>query len=840
MAVITTPLSTRKAVSISFATQYVDLGIQFVSVIILARILSPSEIGTFSVAALLMTMLHVFRDFGVAQYIIQETELSTEKLQRAMGVSILLALAVAAVVLAGSGAAARFYENEELHAIFMVMSLSFAISPFGSVILGVMRRENRLTAIFYIKIFSALSQVICGIVLAWQGMGALSLAWSNFAGILAFGIGGNLLRTKGLPWKPRFDKIGSILSFGTISSTGNLANIIGSSAPELVAGKLMNMAAVGYLSRAGGLIQLFNRLISNALTPLVLPYFAQMRRDGVDLRGPYMATVAHLTAVAWPFFAGLALLAGPMIRALYGHQWDTAVPVAQLLCVGSAIGAINLFATQAMVANGRVRDSTICNLVIQPVRVLAVVAGALVGLVQIAAALVAVELFALAVSSFFLYKTLNISPLVMLKGCGRSSLVALSASVVPLMVWLHFGNYPDHPWSVLALGIPGAAVGWLGSLWVLRHPLGKHLFEAIGLPFPGGAQREALSPGLLAKRLAYGSGLLGLYHAWRNRHTLTVAMFHRVLPPTDPRYPGADPEWTMTPETFSQCLDFMARHYHVVPASSVFAALDGKTTLPPRALLITFDDGWADTAEFAQPVLDRHGLQALVFVAGGAVNRPTPFWEELIFSYLRTAPGALARLLAEMAQQGLPDLEHVPSAIDEGAIRTVIAHLSKCDRAGVLAMTARIAADIEAPPAMMDTAQLLALIGSGHAIGGHGMTHTPLTRVTDLEDEMRQAQSTLRLALGRTVIESMSLPHGASSPHVLDECRHAGYRYLFNSESHLNTVLPGATPASVIGPIGRIHIPEREITRDGRVVPGLLATFLFRRAVAPISHRDGT
>ena len=310
--------STRKSIGISFATQYVELIIHFLGVLALARILSPDDIGTYSVAAFLMTLLHVFRDFGVVQYIIQEHELTTEKIQSAMGVAIILALAVALVMWACSGLVADFYDNPAIEEILVIMSASFAISPFGSLLIGILRREMKMGAIFHIKIFSALSHVAVALVLALNGFGAISLAWANFAGILSFGIAANLMRPKNTPWLPRFTNIKTILSFGGIASLGNAANNAGTNIPDLVIGKVMNMAAVGYFSRATGLVQLFTRLITSALLPLVLPYFSQLRREGKDLATPYLSAVEQLTALAWPFFAALMLLAYPMVRALYG------------------------------------------------------------------------------------------------------------------------------------------------------------------------------------------------------------------------------------------------------------------------------------------------------------------------------------------------------------------------------------------------------------------------------------------------------------------------------------------------------------------------------------------
>ncbi|MEX0758089.1 MAG: polysaccharide deacetylase family protein, partial [Tistlia sp.] len=113
----------------------------------------------------------------------------------------------------------------------------------------------------------------------------------------------------------------------------------------------------------------------------------------------------------------------------------------------------------------------------------------------------------------------------------------------------------------------------------------------------------------------HGLGGYGLYHRLRNRDRLTVAMFHRVLPQADPRFAESDPAYTVSLARFEDYLDFFARHYAVVD----YADLAGRRPLPPRPLLITFDDGWADTVEVALPALRRRGWNALVFVAGCAV-----------------------------------------------------------------------------------------------------------------------------------------------------------------------------------------------------------------------------
>jgi peptidoglycan/xylan/chitin deacetylase (PgdA/CDA1 family) len=109
-------------------------------------------------------------------------------------------------------------------------------------------------------------------------------------------------------------------------------------------------------------------------------------------------------------------------------------------------------------------------------------------------------------------------------------------------------------------------------------------------------------------RSLYASGALGLYHRLRNADSLTVVMFHRTLRPGDPRWATCDPDYTLDESLFVESLAFFARHYHVVSLDQVLRARRDGMQLPPRALLISFDDGWLDNVDYALPALQRSGL----------------------------------------------------------------------------------------------------------------------------------------------------------------------------------------------------------------------------------------
>src|SRR3546814_4549025 len=107
--------------------------------------------------------------------------------------------------------------------------------------------------------------------------------------------------------------------------------------PSIAAGRLLGIEAAGLLHRATSTIQIYRKGVLEGLMPVLLPAFAAKLRQGHALKDSYLRGVAYLTAVGWPFSVVLALLAHPILRVLFGPQWDAAVPLVQILCLAGAI-----------------------------------------------------------------------------------------------------------------------------------------------------------------------------------------------------------------------------------------------------------------------------------------------------------------------------------------------------------------------------------------------------------------------------------------------------------------------------------------------------------------------
>ena len=328
----------------------------------------------------------------------------------------------------------------------------------------------------------------------------------------------------------------------------------------------------------------------------------------------------------------------------------------------------------------------------------------------------------------------------------------------------------------------------------------------------------------LLRRAAYHTGALSLARL-RQRDTLTVLMLHRVLDRADPDFASADPAWTLSLSLFEQLLDFAVRHYNVVSLSDVISAQEGLRPLPRHALLITFDDGWADNLRYAAPALSHKGLPAVVFAVPSAIASPgESWWQELVFAAAR-----LRKLDGWMARADVRDV--VAALGDEPNGLDIVSLLGVMDEAARERLLAGFPAPFYHARMMLEPGDLRQLIGHGIDVGLHGYSHVPLTRVPDVTTELRLAREAVAaLSDGKATISALGCPHGQYDNKVIEAARAQGIKHIFTSDPHLNATQAGMLDRART--IGRINVVGRHIElAPGELDPAGAARWLWARDV---------
>jgi hypothetical protein len=126
--------------------------------------------------------------------------------------------------------------------------------------------------------------------------------------------------------------------------------------------------------------------------------------------------------------------------------------------------------------------------------------------------------------------------------------------------------------------------------------------------------------------------------AWpAHRQVLTIFAYHRVLPTPDPLRPGE-----VVAEVFEAQMRFLSRNFSVLPLREAASKLK-QARLPTRACCITFDDGYADNLTVAQPILEKYGVPATVFVATGFLDGRRMF-NDAVIDIVAACPKVLLNL----------------------------------------------------------------------------------------------------------------------------------------------------------------------------------------------------
>jgi len=254
------------------------------------------------------------------------------------------------------------------------------------------------------------------------------------------------------------------------------------------------------------------------------------------------------------------------------------------------------------------------------------------------------------------------------------------------------------------------------------------------------------------KRALFHSGLLALAGLARRKAGGLVLRYHAI---TDgaAEVPYATPDICLPVDVFRLQMAFVKRAYTVLSLDELLERAGRGAMLPPRALAITFDDGYADNHRLAAPVLAALGLPATLYVSTGSLDGGAPLWMSAVRALVLGARGAELRL---------PGIEPVPlgppgrRGAAARALTRALVPLTAGERAERLAAAAE-GAGVDLGRALAGTMlgwdEVRALARAGWTIGAHTVTHVnvALAAPAAAEAEIAASRDAIAAEIGEPV-----------------------------------------------------------------------------------------
>ncbi|MGB0721415.1 MAG: oligosaccharide flippase family protein [Gammaproteobacteria bacterium] len=469
--------SVRNALFHSFTGRSLVALTEIVSVLVLARLLTPEEIGVFAVATAFAALLHVFREFGVGTWIIQTERLDSARLGGAYGLAMATGVLMAIILLATASPISIWMGDARTGQLIVVAAATFLTVPFGSVGLALLNRAMAFDAILRIHVGAALAQATTAIGLALTGFGPFSLAVGGLVSSLTTIVLARRFAPRDIPFQPGTRHWREIAEFGGLATLRTLLITLGTRSPEVIVGKMIDLSAAGLYSRAAGMASLFNRVVMRAVNAVAHPAFAGQHRAEGDSHSAYLHSTVLVNALSWPFFAFVGFMAEPLVLVLFGDQWKGSVPLVSALCLGAALRSVAVLHSPFLTAIGHIGATVRLQVFIQLARIALIVFGA--GISLLAAAWAQAAAFAVTVAAVWFY-------LIRYQGfrlTGLASSVylnigpALAGVAGPLLATSVAAS--THALVQLPLAAAVSLIAWLTVLRSTRHPLWPEIERAL-------------------------------------------------------------------------------------------------------------------------------------------------------------------------------------------------------------------------------------------------------------------------------------------------------------------------------------------------------------------------
>lgn len=493
----------RRALLFTATERFIVVSINFVVLAIVARLLTPEEIGFSVIGATALGIAESFRDFGATGYIVQQTHLTRHGARTAATIMLVLSLVCVVALWSASGQLAAFYHKAGLQAYLHVTALTFLAGPISGPLLALLRREMQFGVVAVINVASSAATAFVTLVLATLGLSSMSFAWGALCGgttaaILAFVFCHDrwVLRPAIREWR-------ATLAFGLYTSGAGLIGKMTESLPALILGRTLSLDAVGYYNRAAMVCQLPDKCLLTGLLPVALPAMAAEVRAGRGLKAPYLRGLSFITVVQWPAFALLVILAYPAVTLLLGRQWTPIAPLVQIIALGSMMSAPNVLFSPTLIAIGALRDAFWCALIVLPISVSAIGGASFFGVEAVAWSFCICIGSQSVIALLFVRMHCPFTWRDLANAVWKSAVVTAASAALPILTVAALGFRFDLSAGATVLIALEALAGWGVGLMATGHPL--FLETHTGLAAMQARRLRNRSPAQIQSKVSAGS-----------------------------------------------------------------------------------------------------------------------------------------------------------------------------------------------------------------------------------------------------------------------------------------------------------------------------------------------
>jgi PST family polysaccharide transporter len=335
------------------ARRFAEQGMQTVTTLILARILSPNEFGVIGIANIFILFANTINQLGISSAIIQRKDIDEGHLSSAFWANVVTGVTLCLLMMSLSWPAARFFRNDDVQPVLFVLSFNFILAALRIVQNAQFSRNLQFGKLASLAVWEMLSNSLLTIALAVKGLGVWSLVWGRL-----FGIGmGTLLAWASSSWRPKcvfqFEKFRQLFKFGIHAMSVNILTYLGQNIDYVIVGRFLGTAPLGFYTMAYNLVTLPQRKISSILTSVAFPTFSKIQDDNARVAKNYLKILSYISFITFPLLLGFMMVCPYFVKTVLSEKWAQAIRPMQIMCVLGMLSSISMTMGSIFYAKGR-------------------------------------------------------------------------------------------------------------------------------------------------------------------------------------------------------------------------------------------------------------------------------------------------------------------------------------------------------------------------------------------------------------------------------------------------------------------------------------------------------
>lgn len=444
----------------TLSAQGIRVVLQLLSVVVLARLLTPHDYGLIAVVLVLVGLGELLRDFGLTAASIQAPELSRGQRDTLFWINAGIGLVLAGLLLAAAAPLAALTGEPAMGPIAQWLSLALVLSGLATQHRASLMRDLRLSALAVIDVASAAIALAAAIAFAalegsyW----ALVLQQLVAAGVMLVGV---VAAGRWIPRPPsRRHDVRALVGFGGRLVAAGLVQYAAKQVDTVLVSARFGTAAVGLYDRAQHVVLTPLAQVRSPLQSVALPVLARVQRDQPRFEAYVTAAQLALGYLIGLPIAMLAGLAEPIVAIMLGDRWMPAAPLLRMFAIAGLLSTLSFVGYWVYLARGLGAELLRYTLVTSALRIASIAIGACFGLVGVAVAIAVHAAIAWPISIGWLSR---ITPMPTRRLYGGAGRVLLVAALGGLAAWavgtaaVDTGAWAQAGLGVLAGIVPAAA-----------------------------------------------------------------------------------------------------------------------------------------------------------------------------------------------------------------------------------------------------------------------------------------------------------------------------------------------------------------------------------------------